>query len=174
MLYRSCRDPCGEVVIILNCLWMAIDTDNNPAAVLIDAPAIFQALVLVFEQLDGYISAWEMCSGFWLGRRHHDRAILAESRSMSLQPVVTPKSRKWARAHSGQVVEHLFCAYFFIELVIRFLAFAARLRGWQLKTTVFVQGPDRCAFEKIEPAAPAPRSTSATVSVTSGSSSTSA
>ncbi|CAE7947946.1 CACNA1A, partial [Symbiodinium sp. KB8] len=41
-------ENCTLVVIVLNCLWMAIDTDNNPAAVLIDAPPVFQVAEHLF------------------------------------------------------------------------------------------------------------------------------
>merc|ERR1740121_3145987 len=57
------------VVIVLNALWMAVDTDYNPAALIIEAPVEFF------------------------------------------------------------VVENCFCAYFFVEISIRFLAFRIKTRA---------------------------------------------
>eukprot|EP00913_Durusdinium_trenchii_P032706 g30615.t1 len=41
------QDPSDSAVIFLNAIWMSVDTDNNPAAVLVDAPPIF----IVMENL---------------------------------------------------------------------------------------------------------------------------
>ena len=49
---------------------------------------------------------------------------------------------------SCQVAEHLFCTYFFVEITIRFLAFATQLKKIRLcKKTLFVHGEKPCAKE---------------------------